>query len=92
MSEVFYCPQCADYDSNREHRMTDEGYPDTPLCKFCGSECDDLANESRMETLADMVKEMGEARETYTDLINRVQELTNEIRKDYKIEGELICE
>jgi len=90
VSEVFYCPTCADYDSNREHRMDDEGYPIQPLCKFCGTECDDLANESRMETLADMVKEMGEARETYTDLINRVQELTNEIRRDYKIEGELL--
>lgn len=92
MSEVFYCPMCADYSADREHRMNDEGYPIQPLCKFCDTECDDLANEPRMEQLANLVKEMGEAREEYTSLINQVQDLTNQIRADYKIEGELIHE
>ena len=90
INEVFYCPVCADYDSDRLHRMSHGGYPLDPLCRHCGTECLDLANEPRMEQLANMVKSMGEAREEYTSLINQVQDLTNQIRADYKIQGELL--
>jgi hypothetical protein len=92
MSEVFYCPDCADYSSDRFQELGEDGFPTHPLCKHCGCECDDLANEPRMETIANMVKEMGEAREAYKSLIDKVQDLTNEVRHDYQIEGELIHE
>jgi hypothetical protein len=90
VSEVFYCPNCADYSADREGRLSHGGYPLPPLCKHCGAECEDLANEPRMEELANLVKQMGEAREEYRELIEKVQDLTNQIRADYKISGELL--
>jgi len=83
MAERFYCPECGDFSSDREYPKTDDGFPDTPVCKSCGTDCTRLTEDPRMEALNVLAKELGVVRIEYQQRIAAVKNLTNQIKTDW---------
>jgi hypothetical protein len=85
MAQRYYCPDCGDFSSDREYPKTEEGYPDTPLCKSCGTECSSLTQDPRMKELNSLANKMGVARIEYKKRIDALTVLAKEVKKDWGI-------
>lgn len=83
MTQRFYCPDCGDFSSDREYPKTDDGFPDTPLCKSCGTECTSLTDDPRMTELNDLAKRLGVVRIEYKESISAVDTLAQELKDDW---------
>ncbi len=83
MEQRHFCPECGDYSSDREYPKTKDGYPDTPVCKSCGTKCTSLSDDPRMGELSILANRVGEARLEYQARINALENLTREVKKDW---------
>ena len=83
MEQRYYCPECGDFSSDREYQMTEEGVPDTPVCKSCGTECTSLSDDPRMKELNNLANRLGVARIEYKERIDALTNLAKEVKKDW---------
>ena len=86
MAQKYYCSDCGDFSADREYPKTEDGFPDIPLCKSCGTECTDLTNDSRMGDLALLVQKLGKTRLEYESRIQAVNRLADKIKKDWGVD------
>lgn len=83
MAQRYYCPDCGDFSADREYPLTDDGFPDIPLCKSCGTECTSLTDDPRMTELNDLAKRLGVVRIEYKESISAVDTLAQELKDDW---------
>lgn len=85
MAKRYYCSDCGDYSADRDYPLTADGYPDTPVCKFCGMKCTGLEDDPRMQELNKRANRLGVARIEYQAAINALTVLAKEVKKDWGI-------
>ncbi len=81
--EKYLCPNCVTYLAGRIHSLKPNGFPDTPLCKSCGSECLGSENDDRYADLAELEAELDSARQAFEHAQYKYDTLKAELEEDW---------
>jgi len=82
--EKWNCPHCASYLRGRVYYLKPNGREAIPLCKTCGEECTDSANDDRLCDLNQLEEDVKKARYQLEYLKHKLSELQKEWIDDWE--------